>query len=214
MQKKVKQKVYKSKREFQDDLDLIWSNCFTYNAAEVCGKTFAQKQLFHCRRCLQDHHLRKSATRLKLKAETLLKNITDRKERLESSIPTNLSLKNGTAKVNGVNGHSVARSRPVAFKKSPSPVKPSSSPAPSRQQRRDTPFVESPAIVRTTEGMTAFLELDRELDARLKNELSANAFNGLSLEEKLREYAMDSPDTEDDGGFTAMDVDVGGKRKL
>ena len=35
MQKKVKQKTYKSKREFKDDLDLIWDNCFTYNATEV-----------------------------------------------------------------------------------------------------------------------------------------------------------------------------------
>ena len=36
MLKKVKQKHYKSKREFKDDLDLIWSNCLTYNADEVC----------------------------------------------------------------------------------------------------------------------------------------------------------------------------------
>jgi len=36
MLKKVKQKQYKSKKEFKDDLDLIWSNCFQYNAAEVC----------------------------------------------------------------------------------------------------------------------------------------------------------------------------------
>ena len=35
MLKKVKQKQYKSKKEFKDDLDLIWSNCFTYNATEV-----------------------------------------------------------------------------------------------------------------------------------------------------------------------------------
>jgi len=35
MMKKVKAKQYKSKREFQDDLDLIWSNCFKYNATEV-----------------------------------------------------------------------------------------------------------------------------------------------------------------------------------
>lgn len=35
MQKKVKSKQYKSKREFKDDLDLIWSNCFNYNATEV-----------------------------------------------------------------------------------------------------------------------------------------------------------------------------------
>lgn len=35
MLRKVKQKQYKSKKEFQDDLDLIWSNCYTYNATEV-----------------------------------------------------------------------------------------------------------------------------------------------------------------------------------
>lgn len=35
MLKKVKAKQYKSKREFRDDLDLIWSNCFTYNATEA-----------------------------------------------------------------------------------------------------------------------------------------------------------------------------------
>ncbi len=31
MARKVKAKSYKSKREFQDDLDLIWTNCYTYN---------------------------------------------------------------------------------------------------------------------------------------------------------------------------------------
>ena len=35
MLKKVKQKTYKSKKEFADDLDLIWNNCFTYNSGEV-----------------------------------------------------------------------------------------------------------------------------------------------------------------------------------
>ncbi|EDR10134.1 uncharacterized protein LACBIDRAFT_248466, partial [Laccaria bicolor S238N-H82] len=32
MLKKVKQKAYKSKRDFRDDLELIWSNCYKYNA--------------------------------------------------------------------------------------------------------------------------------------------------------------------------------------
>lgn len=41
MLKKVKQKQYKSKREFKDDLDLIWSNCYTYNATEVRARLFA-----------------------------------------------------------------------------------------------------------------------------------------------------------------------------
>lgn len=35
VQKKVKSKQYKSKKEFADDLDLIWSNCYTYNTGEV-----------------------------------------------------------------------------------------------------------------------------------------------------------------------------------
>ena len=35
MLRKVKQKTYKSKREFKDDLELIWTNCYTYNASEV-----------------------------------------------------------------------------------------------------------------------------------------------------------------------------------
>ena len=36
MLKKVKQKQYKSKLEFADDLQLIWENCFRYNVGEVC----------------------------------------------------------------------------------------------------------------------------------------------------------------------------------
>ncbi|KAI0686712.1 hypothetical protein BC835DRAFT_1379004 [Cytidiella melzeri] len=196
MQKKVKQKAYKSKREFQDDLDLIWSNCFTYNAVE-------------------DHPIRKMATRLKAKAEILLKNITDRKERLEPVIPTSLSSRGGVVKVNGINGHSVAKPRPVAFTKLPSPSRTSSSVIQAKQSRRDVPFPESSAIVRTGEDMATFLQLDGELEARLNNELDTNAFSGLSLEEKLRNYAVSGLDaTAEDGDFMAMDVGLGEKRKL
>ncbi|KAK0490427.1 hypothetical protein IW261DRAFT_1432039 [Armillaria novae-zelandiae] len=63
MARKVKAKNYKSKREFQDDLDLIWTNCYTYNG--------------------DNHPLRHCVNRLKGKADKLLRNITDRKERLE-----------------------------------------------------------------------------------------------------------------------------------
>lgn len=34
--KKVKQRVYKTKAEFKDDLDLIWDNCLLYNSSPVC----------------------------------------------------------------------------------------------------------------------------------------------------------------------------------
>ena len=47
MLKKVKQKTYKSKKEFKDDLDLIWSNCFTYNATEVCLRCFVVCSIAH-----------------------------------------------------------------------------------------------------------------------------------------------------------------------
>ncbi|KAI0343585.1 hypothetical protein BDW22DRAFT_1356046 [Trametopsis cervina] len=195
MQRKVKQKQYKSKREFQDDLDLIWSNCLTYNATD-------------------NHPLRLCATRLKVKAECLLKNITDRKERLDPHIPTTLS-RSGTPKVNGINGHSVSRPRPVAFTKSPSPSKLPSTSSSSRQPRSDLPFPESPAIVRTAEDMSTFLQLHTELDARLSGELLANGFHGPSLEEKLKEFVGPTPELDgDEGGFMAMDVDVGEKRKL
>jgi transcriptional activator SPT7 len=41
MLKRVKARTYKSKREFKDDLDLIWSNCLTYNAAPVRHSHYA-----------------------------------------------------------------------------------------------------------------------------------------------------------------------------
>ena len=43
MLKRVKARTYKSKREFKDDLDLIWSNCLTYNAALVRHSSHARR---------------------------------------------------------------------------------------------------------------------------------------------------------------------------
>ncbi len=49
MLKKVKQRHYKSKKEFKDDMDLIWSNCYTYNATEVSGvKTGGHHSVEQC----------------------------------------------------------------------------------------------------------------------------------------------------------------------
>ena len=45
MLKKVKQRQYRSKKEFKDDFALIWSNCFTYNAAEVSGSLAVVREL-------------------------------------------------------------------------------------------------------------------------------------------------------------------------
>lgn len=117
--------------------------------------------------------------------------------------------------MNGINGHAVARPRPVAFTKSPSPSKLSASSSSSRQTRRDVPFPDSSAITRTAEDMATFLKLDRELDSRLNGQLHVNGFNGPSLEEQLRDLAVIGMELDgDDPSFMAVDVDTGGKRKL
>ena len=182
MLKKVKQKSYKSKKEFKDDLDLIWSNCFTYNATEVCLRCFVVCSIAHM---TQNHPLRLCASRLKVKAERLLRNITDRKERADPSIPTDLLVRRiPHHKSNGINGHI----RPVSLPIAPRPLSavvrrptPSITPAPT-PSRRDLPFADSPAIVRTAEGMGAF----SELDCALSNVLSSTNHTS-GLEDRLRE---------------------------
>jgi hypothetical protein len=38
MGKKVRQRWYTTKKQFSDDLYLIWENCLTYNSDPVCGE--------------------------------------------------------------------------------------------------------------------------------------------------------------------------------
>ncbi|KAF4620397.1 hypothetical protein D9613_001187 [Agrocybe pediades] len=186
MQKKVKQKQYKSKREFKDDLDLIWSNCLTYNAAE-------------------NHPLRPCVKRLKAKAEKLLKYITDRKERADPPIPSDLpSSSTGVVRprVNGttVNGR-------ASHTRSPSIVLASKTGTPSiiipPRPRRDVEFGESPAIIRTVEGMKLFADLEREVSSGQPRSTTVHTLRALA------------PVMEDvsDGEVDAMDVDIGHKRK-
>ncbi|KAK7691944.1 hypothetical protein QCA50_005349 [Cerrena zonata] len=194
MLKKVKQKSYKSKREFKDDLDLIWSNCFTYNAAD-------------------NHPLRQCATRLKAKADKLLEYITDRKDRLDPAIPGEITPSRGvTPKVNGISLNGLGRARPISSTRSPSPVK--ALMGGGDKSRRDVPFPEEFAIYRTPEGMATFHDLDKELDARLA-ELEAGDFNLASssrFEERLKEHAILSDS--DLESLRTLDGELGEKRKL
>ncbi|OBZ69870.1 hypothetical protein A0H81_10152, partial [Grifola frondosa] len=200
MLKKVKQKQYKSKKEFKDDLDLIWSNCFTYNATE-------------------NHPLRQCARRLKDKAEKLLKNITDYKERADPAIPGEVPLR-VVPKVNGitVNGH--GRSHPPSSLRSPSPVKQGVAyPVASKKVRRDVPFSDSPAIHRTQSGMSTFVKLDRELDSVFTTSVSDNERASSSLKDQLIEYAPleedgDSGRSTPETSLKTVDGEIGGKRKL
>ncbi|TFK33829.1 hypothetical protein BDQ12DRAFT_727456 [Crucibulum laeve] len=204
MLKKVKQKQYKSKREFQDDLELIWSNCFTYNATE-------------------NHPLRQCVKRLKAKADRLLKYITDRKDRTDPSIPTELPAATGIArpKLNGVNGfvngrsHTRSPSYPLAKSMSNTTIKPSV-PLPTRRlSRRDLPFPETPAITRTPAGMSTFLQLDKELQdtAGPSQQLVDRLREMVPPIEYESESETDKSHTPDDSAM-AVDGVVGDKRKL
>ncbi|KAJ3923858.1 hypothetical protein F5877DRAFT_30731, partial [Lentinula edodes] len=150
MSKKLKARQYKSKKEFKDDLDLIWSNCCTYNSTE-------------------GHHLPKAALRLKAKADKLLVHITDRKERADPYIPYDFSSSGALhPKINGINGRAHTRSPSVASPSSSKlptiTIKASSlAKAVTKVPRRDTSFEESPALIRTPEGMSMFRDLDRSL---------------------------------------------------
>ncbi|KAH9851132.1 hypothetical protein C2E23DRAFT_832648 [Lenzites betulinus] len=200
MLRKVKSRHYKSKKEFKDDLDLIWSNCFTYNATE-------------------DHPLRQCASRLKVKAERLLKNITDLKERADPIIPGEVPVRGITPRVNGVslNGHN--RTAPGLSFRSPSPTKQSALlPGQSKKIQRDMTFPESSAIVRTPATMATFQQLDRDVDAFLAHQLSpkSHAPPPPDLKQRLLRYAVidDEGDSVTGGMLSTIDGDVGAKRKL
>ncbi|KAI8971000.1 hypothetical protein BD414DRAFT_501326 [Trametes punicea] len=201
MLKKVKQRQYKSKKEFKDDLDLIWSNCFTYNATE-------------------DHPLRLCATRLKAKAEKLLENITDLKERADPIIPGEVPVRGITPRVNGASVNGNGRLHSALSFRSPSPIKQSAPlPGQTRKVRRDTTFPESSAIVRTQAGMSTFLELDRDVDAYLSHQLGAGQFDpaASNLKQRLLRYAViveDETDGTAGSSLSTIDGDVGAKRKL
>ncbi|KAI9059886.1 hypothetical protein FKP32DRAFT_1613921 [Trametes sanguinea] len=215
MLKKVKQRQYKSKKEFKDDLDLIWSNCFTYNATEVSGiQSGRGASTFP----FPDHPLRQCATRLKVKAERLLQNITDLKERADPIIPGEVRVRGITARVNGTSVNGNGRLPPGLSFRSPSPTKQSAPlPGQARRIQRDTTFPESSAIVRSQAGMTSFLELDRDVDAYLSYRVESGdpQPSDSELKQRLLRYAVIVDDDVPAGGsLSTIDGDVGAKRKL
>jgi transcriptional activator SPT7 len=167
--------------------------------------------------------------RLKSKAEHLLKYITDRKERADPPVPIDLSVPSSGRRpsshppnrLNGINGYAHA----LSFLPSRSP-----SSNDSRMGRRITPtltlprrqrgqaFPESPAIVRTAEGMAAILELEQSLDAVLS--APGPSSNAEALDALLRSYMGESEDSDADGETESDDEEVavngatGDKRKL
>ncbi|KAH0829043.1 hypothetical protein J3R83DRAFT_2498 [Lanmaoa asiatica] len=217
MLKKVKAKQYKSKREFKDDLDLIWSNCFTYNATE-------------------DHPLRQCAIRLKNKADGLLANITDRKDRVDPTIPPDFSSSPPSRpvarpKFNGYSSHD--RIKPSSTSQSLSGAIPpprlssinGKRPALGiavKKMSMDVPFGDTPALVRTPEGMATFQSLDIELDGLGEPGPStlahANGHLNQSLIERLRSYVAmpewESESEDEQPASIKLESDAGLKRRL
>lgn len=213
MLKKAKQKAYKSKREFQDDLELIWSNCYTYNNDDVSTLHHGDRVLFL--KSSKDHPLRHCADRLKARADLLLQNITDRKDRADPPIPGDFS-RSVTPKLNGVMTNGISRPRHSPRVKSPSPGK---AVVIDKRSRKDTSFEESPAIIRTTTGMSTFLDLDKELDARLAALSINGSLTSDPLEDRLRDFAspLDHDNGLDEGpefALRTLEASVGEKRKL
>lgn len=220
MLKKVKQKQYKSKREFKDDLELIWSNCYTYNASEVrSGPRLLSGPRLRTMG-VQNHPLRQCVKRLKAKADRLLKHITDRRERTDPPIPPEL----GAGYFPRMNGASRTHTRSPSYTstKGGTPglatIKPS--PSFSRQSmfRLDVPFPESPVITRTPEGMATFYELDREVAGALKkpNQKVVQRLKDLAPSSLLDGEGQDDVDmvTPKEEDTTESDGIVGDKRKL
>lgn len=176
----------------------------------------------------QNHPLRLCATRLKAKAEHLLKYITDRKERADLSVPVDLSVPSSgrrapshpPAKLNGINGHihtlSLLPSRPPSSNDSRTGHRLTPAWTPPRRVRGQS-FEESPAIIRTAEGMAAIFELEQSLDALLSApgpSSHADALNAL-----LRSHIGESDSDADDGADSdaegiVLDGATGDKRKL
>jgi len=166
--------------------------------------------------------------RLKAKAEHLLKYITDRKERADPCVPFDLSvsmsgrraLSHTPAKLNGINGHSHSLSflpsRPPSSNESRTGCRLTPALTPPRRVRGQS-FEESPAIVRTAEGMAAILELEQSLDAVLS--APGPSSQAETLNTLLRSYIGESESDADceadsDSDGIVLDGAPGDKRKL
>lgn len=145
--------------------------------------------------------------RLQVKAERLLKNITDRKERSDPPIPSDLPGRTPSTifiKPNGINGHSRSLSGTPAPSLSPakSTIRIPPSTLSKKKKSKDVSFPESPAIVRTAEGMSFFKVADEELDDQESN-----------VENRLREFTLEDPDEVIDPESEEETAITGDKRK-
>ena len=136
-----------------------------------------------------------------------MKNITDRKERSDPLIPSDLPGRTPSTiliKPNGINGHSRSLSgTPAPFlstAKSTIRIPPTT--LSKKKKSKDVSFPDSPAIVRTAEGMRLFKSADEELEIEESN-----------IESRLREFTLEDPDEFVDVDSEEETALVGDKRK-
>lgn len=160
---------------------------------------------------IQNHPLRLCAKRLQQKAQKLLKNVTDKRERLEPPVPSDVR-PNGVL-VNGA-GHSrklsttpIPKTVIVTRRPTTAPATPSTLPL-SPAQKQELTFADSPAFVRTPAGMATFHELDQAL---AENEAGPSR---LPITDKLRAIISSDDSTGEMYGMEFANGDVGNKRKL
>ena len=171
----------------------------------------------------QNHPLRQCVKRLQAKAEKLLKYITDRKDRLDPSIPSGLPSPTGIARprINGNNGydhssHTRSPSYTLGSKSSTptfSTFHRPSVPTHLRHATCDVQFPDTPALIRTGEGMMTFLNLDLQISL-------PNPKNGLARELRDLAFVLEYEDetssdirTPDDSAMI-VDSTSGDKRKM
>jgi transcriptional activator SPT7 len=160
---------------------------------------------------------------LQAKAEKLLKYITDRKDRLDPSIPSGLPSPTGIARPrmngnNGLSGHSSHIRSPsyTLGSKSSTPTS-STLPRPStlthlRLATRDIQFSDTPALIRTGDGMMTFLDFDLHIESpNLRSDL-AQKLRDLA---PILEYEDESSDIHaPDDSAMIVNSASGDKRKM
>lgn len=152
----------------------------------------------------QNHPLRLCAKRLQEKANRLLKNITDRRDRLDPPLPPELR----GPTVNGVtvNGHARKHSVTPIPKPTPTPIvttRKAPSKTPPNTARREVTFADSPAFVRSATGMATFVELDRAIETE-----------SVAGPSRLRHIIEGDGSEEEVDGMEAVNGIIGEKRKL
>ena len=188
MGKKVRQRFYTTKKQFSDDLYLIWENCLTYNSDPVCGQLPHKSGGVVWTFLAQNHLLRRFARNMKTQTDHVLARIPDRRERtMESLIETfkfepkpvpkpQIITSSSPPNVNHVPRQLVSDDSSPLAAPTPTPLTngkaPHSGPLTEVSKASGDIIVPKqdrlkyrPTLERTAEGMSLFTSLDAEMDA-------------------------------------------------